>query len=118
MIVYFLVQSTYDIKLINKSIDKFIIFLKNDIKNNKNTYIEKFSSLKKSKILMFEKPFINLDEEVNTYTSSILEKYGIFNINQVLKNICKKIKFKDFIQAVNKIINSKENYRIIFNKNI
>ena len=118
MIVYFLVQSTYDIKLINKSIDKFIIFLKNDIKNNKNTYIEKFSSLKKSKILSFDKSFIDLDEEVSTYASSILEKYGIFNINQVLKNICKKIKFKDFIQAINKIINSKENYRIIFNKNI
>ncbi len=118
MIIYYLVQSTHDVPKIIKSIDKFNLFLKNDIKNNLEIYKQKFNNLKQSKILMFEKPFLHLDEEISIYISTIIEKYGIFNINDILKNICKKIKFKDFIYGIDKILNSKNNYTIVFDKNI
>ncbi len=118
MIVFFLIQSIYGIDKITKSIKKFNSYIKNDIKKNKSTYIEKFENLKKSKILSLEKPFLDLEEEIGTYISSFSDKYGIFNINDLLLEICKNIQFKDIIDGLNKVTNSSITHKIVLDTKI
>jgi insulysin len=119
-ILYYLVQSTSNIKNINKSIKKFNTLFKSDIKDNKNEYYEKISSMIKSRLLLYKKPFTDLSEEVSTYLESFIEKIGLFNINKLSYNVCKKIKVKEVYKLINIFLDQSETGEIILsveNKN-
>lgn len=103
MLVYYIVQSVYSIKKLKNAISNFNKNIREDIIKNKNDYKEKFNSLKKSKELLFDKPFIDLSEEVSIYMQSFIQKFNIFNINQIMSKIIKKIKYKDFLEGIEKI---------------
>jgi len=103
MLVYYIVQSVYSIKKLKNAISNFNKNIREDIMKNKNDYKEKFNSLKKSKELLFDKPFIDLTEEVSVYMQSFIQKFNIFNINQVMSQVIKKIKYKDFLEGIEKI---------------
>jgi insulysin len=114
IILFYLIQSQYDIKKINKSIDDFNKFMLNDIKKNKDMYLEKFNSLKKSKLLELKKPFTNLLQEIGSYIDSIVNKIYILNINDLIYKICKKIKFTEILSLLKKFLENKsEKYNII-----
>ncbi len=115
-ILYYLIQSTFDIKNIENSIREFNKFIKKDLKKNKKQYIEQIKSLLKSKILLFEKPFLNLSEEVNTYLESFIELFGIFNCVELTLEICKKIKPEDIYNVLFELDNS-EVGNIVLDKN-
>jgi secreted Zn-dependent insulinase-like peptidase len=119
-ILYYLVQSTSNIKNINKSIKKFNTLFKSDIKDNKKEYYEKISSMIKSRLLLYKKPFTDLSEEVSTYLESFIEKIGLFNINKLSYNVCKKIKVKEVYKLINIFLDQSETGEIILsveNKN-
>lgn len=116
-ILYYLIQSTYEIKEINKCIDKFNKALKTDIKKKKIVYLEKIKSLIKSRLLLLEKPFMDLAEEVNTYLESFIDKIGIFDINKLTYKICKKINPQDILNTIISFLNNSETGEIILNKN-
>lgn len=121
MITYYLIQSIYSIEKIKDSIINFNEYIRKDIINNKNNYKEKFNSLKKSKELLFNKPFIDLSEEVSVYIQSFSQKFNIFDINKLMSQIVKTIKYKDIIDSINKITKSRQKnksfYLILHNKN-
>ena len=83
---------------------------------NKKQYIEQIKSLLKSKILLFEKPFLNLSEEVNTYLESFIELFGIFNCVELTLEICKKIKPEEIYNVLFELDNS-EVGNIVLDKN-
>jgi secreted Zn-dependent insulinase-like peptidase len=114
IILFYLVQSTYDVNKIKLSIKNFNDYMLKDIKNNYDNYFEKFNSLKKSKLLELKKPFSNLLEEISTYLDSFVSNIYIFNIHELSYKICKKIKFEDILSILNKFLQDKsEKYNII-----
>jgi insulysin len=116
IILFYLVQSQYDINKINKSIVNFNKFMAKDIKNNYDLYLEKFNSLKNSRLFELKKPFSTLMQEISCYIDSIISKFYIFNLNKVTYKICKKIKFNDILSVLNIYLNNKsEKYEIILN---
>jgi insulysin len=116
IILFYLIQSNYDVDILNKSIDNFNKFMLKDIKKNYDSYFEKFNSLKKSKLLELKKPFSNLLQEISCYIDSFVNKIYIFNINEIIYKICKKIKFNDIIEVLNIFLNNKlKKYSIILN---
>ena len=85
-----------------------------DIKKNYNSYLEKFNSLKKNKLLEYKKPFFNLLQETSSYINSIVNKEFIFNINKLKYKICKKIKFEEVLVVLKNFLNDKsKKYNII-----
>lgn len=118
IIIYYVVQSLYSIEKLKSSINNFNKFIKKDIFKNKNNYLEKFNSLKKSKELLLEKPYIDLIEEVTIYLQSFIEKFNIFDINKLMLEVIKTIQFHDFINGIKIITNTENtpNY-IILNSN-
>ncbi len=114
-LIYYLIQSTYDVNLINKCINKFNKFLKSDIKNNKKVYLEKIKSMIKSRLLLLDKPFMDLSEEVNTYLESFIDKIGMFDINEFSYKICKKINAEEILNMIISFLNNSETGEIILN---
>lgn len=119
-IIFFLIQSSYSIERISESISNFSKFIIKDIKNNYGEYLEKFKSLKESKIIDLKKPFSDLIEELSSYIESIITKNFIFNINSLYIEICSQINFKDDIEPViYEITKSKiKHYDIILKKKL
>jgi insulysin len=117
-IIFFLIQSSYSISRISESIKNFCKFIIKDIKNNYDSYTEKFRSIKESKIIYFKKPYSDLIEELSSYIESIVSKNFIFNINSLYLEICSQIDFKnDIVPIINSILNPKSKYYdIILNK--
>jgi hypothetical protein len=115
MVVYYLIQSNFNIKKIKNSVESFNKFIKKDIKDNKKIYLEKFNSLIKSKLLLLEKTFVDLNDEITNYLQSFINKFGIFNINEYMVNVCKKIKFSDILDGLKIITNDKNLNTIEFN---
>jgi insulysin len=114
IILFYLVQSNYDINKITLSINNFNKFMLKDIKKNYDSYFEKFNSLKKSKLLELKKPSSNLIQEVGSYIDSFVSKIYIFNINKLTYKICKKIKFNDVLSVLKIFLQNKsEKYNII-----
>ena len=114
IILFYLIQSNYDINKITLSIDNFNKFMLKDIKKNYDSYFEKFNSLKKSKLLELKKPFSNLIQEVSSYIDSFVNKVYVFNINKLTYKICKKIKFNDILSVLKIFLQNKsEKYNII-----
>ncbi len=115
--VNYLVQSTSSIEKIKESIKNFNNFMIKELKNNKNKFEEKFNSLKKSKILLYQKPFTDLPEEINTYTDSFTSKFCLFNILDVTCDIIEKIRFKDVLIPIQKMLKEKDiNYIVLDTK--
>lgn len=117
-LIIFLVQSSYSINRITESIDNFCKFIFKDLKNNIDLYIEKFNSLKESKINELLKPFSDITEELSSYLEAIISKNFIFDIKQLYIDICSQINFfDDIIKVINKIVIKKsKHYDIILNK--
>ncbi len=114
IILFYLIQSTYDVNKIKLSIKNFNNYMLKDIKDNYDNYFEKFNSLKKSKLLELKKPFSNLLEEISTYLDSFVSNIYIFNIHELTYKICKKIKFEDILFILKKFLQDKsEKYNII-----
>jgi insulysin len=110
--IIYLVQSSYSIKRILESINNFNKFIYKDIKNNNDSYLEKFKLLKKSKLLEFEKNFSDFSEEINSYIETIVSKFFIFDLNSLYYEICNSIDFNKDIKPT--IINiTKSNYHSI-----
>jgi len=105
-LVTFLIQSSYSIKRIRGSLENFNEFLNLDLKNNYESYSEKFRLIKKSKLLEFEKPYSDLIEEINSYVESIVSNIFLFNLKDLFLEVCKKIEFsKDIEPIILNIIN-------------
>ena len=117
-IIIFLIQSSYSIERISESIENFCKYIVKDIKNNYDMYVEKFKSLKESKIIDLKKTFSDLTEELNSYIESIITKNFIFNINVLCVEICSQINFADDIEHViyNIAKSTSKYYDIILNK--
>ncbi len=112
-ILYYIIQSTSEIKSVEKSIDNFNKFFILDIKTNKKSYYEKINSLIKSKLFQFSKPFTDLSEEVNLYIESFIELIGIFDLYKLIYKICKKIKSKEIYQVLSNYIKKSQTGNII-----
>ncbi len=110
--IIYLVQSSYSIERISQSINNFNKFIHKDIKNNKDSYQEKFKLLKKSKLLEFEKHFSNFSEEINSYIETVISKFFIFDLNSLYYQICNNIDFKKDIEPIIMHI-TKSNYHSI-----
>jgi insulysin len=112
-IIYYLTQSNFKINDIIKSYNEFNTFISKDIVKNKNKYVEKFNSIKKSKELLFKKSFVDLDEEVSNYLTSFLEKFCIFNIDNVVLEVLAKINFDDITKGLKSFLKSSEKSKYI-----
>ena len=116
--IIYLIQSSYSIKRIKSSIKLFNKFIREDIKVNNDIYLEKFNTLKKSRLLELQKPFSELVDEVISYISVILSKIYIFNIKKITFEICKSINFSvDIVKYIMLITNNNtQSFDIILDK--
>jgi len=117
----YIVQSDYSIDDIYKSINDFNTLFFEDFKNNKDKFKNMFETLKKSKLLDLKKNPTDLDEEVTTYLSSIINKYGIFNCDKLNAEILETITFSELTKHVKNlftVIIKTDRYHVILNKNI
>ena len=106
---YYLTQSNFKIDNVTKSYNEFNTFISKDFVENKNKYVEKFNSIKKSKELLFKKSFVDLDEEVSNYLNSFLERFCIFNIDNIVLEVLAKIKFDDIAKGLKELLKSADN---------
>ena len=118
--ICYLIQSDHKMKNIYKSVDNFNELFYKNFKNNKNNFKKLFENLKKSKELELSKDTTDLDEESFIYLSTILNKYGDFNYQQINLKILKKITFEDVSEIINYIFTNviRENrYYVILDTN-
>ncbi len=117
-VIYYLVQSNFKISNIKKSFNNFNKFFYNDIKENKKKYEDFFTTVIESKKLTFEKPFVDLEEEVSTYVKSFISDYKNFNLNSIVLEVISTIKFKDVLNVIFNITGNKiKSSYIIFETN-
>jgi insulysin len=118
-IILFLIQSTYSIKRIYSSLENFNEFISLDLKNNYESYTEKFRLIKESKMLEFAKPFSDLLDEINSYIESIISNIFVFDLNSLYLEVCEDIEFsRDIEPIILKIIKNDSDHKdIILDKN-
>lgn len=119
--ICYIIQSSYKIDDIYKSIDVFNHNFYKKFKKNKGEFKKIFNNLKKSKMIEFEKNPSNLDEECAIYLSSIVNKYGIFNYIDLNLEILKTINFDDITEYLDDIFTNivKNNrYYVLLNKDL
>jgi hypothetical protein len=115
----YVVQSSYTIDDIYKSIDEFNEKFYKEFAKDNDKFKSMFETLKKSKLLDLNKDPTDLGEETSIYLSSIINKYGMFNYNKINKEILEKIEFSDLSKAMDIFFNSivKTNrHHLILNK--
>jgi insulysin len=119
--ICYIIQSSYKIDDIYKSIDTFNDNFYKKFKKNKSEFKKLFNNLKKSKIMDLEKNPTDLDEECAIYISSIINKYGIFNFIDLNLEILKTITFDDMYTHLEYMFTNivKSNrYHVILNKDV
>ena len=121
-IIEYLIQSNYEIEIIEKSINQFNEDFKKYLIEKKSELENKFNNLKKSKILILQKDFVNLDEEVGNYISTIVYYHSnIFNRNKLFSKIIENLNFNSFYKNFSKLFNNNKElpqFNVILDKNI
>jgi insulysin len=118
MIISYLVQSKYNIKKIENSVNNFNKEFYKNFNENLEQYEEKFKILKKSKLLEYEKSFSDFIDEISSYVEAFLNKTGIFNINKLLCNIINTIEFSDISRTIKKMLTKNKKFKIILKSSI
>jgi len=115
----YIVQSTSNIEKIKECINNFNNYFLEDFNKNIDMYKDKFTSLKKSKLLFYSKNYSSLEEEIGYYINSILKNYNIFNLKKMSYQIIEKITFDDIKKYINNILSDKpkNNYSILIDIN-
>ena len=101
MFMCYIVQSSVSIDLIYKSINNFNEEFYNNFITNSDNIKENFNNLKKSKLFDLEKNPSSIEEEVNIYINTIINKYGIFAINKLSYEILENITFEEIKNNIN-----------------
>ena len=105
-ILEYIVQSNYPIERIEKSLKEFNDEFKKYLLDKKSELENKFNNLKTGKISVLEKDFVNLDEEVCNYISTIVYYHSnIFNRNKLFCKILSNMKFDSVYKNFSKIFN-------------